>query len=260
MKKILSLGLAVLGLLQINAQVPTINETFDSFTAIPQNGWTGRFSSTAGNPPPMFLIDDQSGNKAIQTYAGGVVNADIYLVSPQIVAPDGSKTLSFQAAKSVGSAGNGTIEAGLVSNPTDMSTFVSLGTAVSLTSNTYQTINVNVPASTATYIVFKFHSVAPHTALQIDNVIYDSASMAVSETAASSDIKFAATADNNTLQFSSKNYTVSSVQIYSANGQKTLGGKTNNNTFDISGLKSGIYFIIIETTKGTLVKSKFLKK
>lgn len=259
MKKILSLGLVVLGLLQINAQHSSINENFDSFTAIPQNGWTGVFSSTAGNPPPMFLIDDQSGNKAIQTYAGGIVNADIYLITPQIIAPDGSKTLSFQVAKSVGSAGNGTVEAGLLSNSTDMSTFVSLGAAVSLTSNTYQTINVNVPSSTATYIAFKFHSVSPHSALQIDNVIYGS-SMSVSEIAASSDIKFGTTLDNKMLQFSSKNYTVSGVQIYSANGQKVIVGKTSNNTFDISSLKSGIYFIIIETTKGTVVKTKFLKK
>jgi len=258
MKKILSLGIALLGFLQANAQLSAINENFNSFSGIPENGWTGKFSSMAGTPPPMFLIAGDE-DRAIQTYAGGVPNADIYLISPEIVAPDGSKTLSFQAAKSEGSAGNGTIEAGLVSDPNDMSTFVSLGTATSLSSEDYQNITVNVPSSTSTYIVFKFHSVAPHTAMQIDNVVYGSA-MAVSEINASSDIKFAITSDNSTIQFISKNYTVNGVQIYSANGQKITNGKVNNNTFNISTLKTGIYFIVIETTNGAVVKSKFLKK
>ena len=112
MKKILSVGLMLLGLAQINAQVATINENFDSFNKIPQNGWTGILpaSNDPNNTPPgPLLMVAGSPDKAVQAYFSGNTNSDIILVSPQIVAPTGDSSVSFQAAKSTGSAAAGTI-------------------------------------------------------------------------------------------------------------------------------------------------------
>ncbi len=37
-------------------------------------------------------------------------------------------------------------------------------------------------------------------------------------------------------------------------------GKLKGQTFDISALQTGVYYIIIETAEGSVVKSKFIKK
>lgn len=266
MKLRLLFGTLMLTAMTANAQVATINENFDGFTAgsttFPQNGWT---ASLAPNPLPFppgpLMIVTNATDKAVQAYSGNNTSAPSYLIAPQIVAPTGNKTLTFIAAKATGSGGNGTLEVGLASSPTDMATFVSLGTPISLTSETYQNVTVPVPASSSTYIVFKFTPTAAHTALQIDNVVYNTSStLAVSDAAKSKEeIKFAVNAENTALQFVTKK-DPKNIQVYSAGSQKVAEGKLKGQTFDISALQTGVYYIIIETAEGSVVKSKFIKK
>ena len=246
-----------------NAQVSTINENFNAFTAgnttFPQNGWSAIIAANPlpFPPAPMMLVTNAA-DKAVQAYSGNNTSAPSYLIAPQIVAPAGDKVLTFDASKAVGSGGNGSLEVGLASSPNNMTTFVSLRT-VTLSSETVQTISVPVSASTNSYIVFKFTPTVAHTALQIDNVKYDT-NLAVSENGFSAnDAKFAVTADNHFLKFASNN-TLESAKIYSAAGQLAAEGKINNDSFDITRLKTGVYFIIIENKKGQTVKSKFIKK
>lgn len=266
MKLKLLLGALLLSAVTINAQLATINENFDGFTAgsntFPQNGWSAILAANpAPYPPSPLMIVAGSTDKVIQAYSGNNTNAPSYLITPQIVAPAGDKTLTFVAAKSTGSGGDGTIEIGLASNPTDMSTFVSLGAPVSLTSETYQNISVAVPASASTYLVFKFTPSAAHTALQIDNVVYaPTSTLGVSDQLKSTDnIKFAVNSENTSLQFITKK-DPKNIQVYSATGQKVAEGKLNNQRFDISTLKTGVYYIIIEAAEGSVTKSKFIKK
>ena len=263
MKKILSVGLMLLGLAQINAQVATINEDFENFTtgtdatAWPQNDWN-RVQNTSG---PWVYADNKDSNTFIYYYSFFTSNVSGYVVTPQIVAPDGTSSISFTTYRDPGSfpGTNATLEVGLVDNPTDMTTFTSLGSAINLT-DTETTYSYVVPASTQQYIAFKITGDGQHTAARLDNVVYDKTDLATSEIGASNDVKFATTTDNNALQFVSKKYTVDNVQIFSANGQKVAAGKVNNNQFSIATLNAGVYFILIETKDGAVVKSKFIKK
>lgn len=245
-----------------NAQVSTINENFQNFTAgnttFPQNGWSAIIAANPlPFPPAPMMIVTNTTDKLVQAYSGNNTTAPSYLITPQIETPAGNKILTFDTSKAVGSGGNGSLEVGLASNPTDMTTFVSLKT-VALSSETVQNISLAVPSSTSTYIVFKFIPTAAHTALQIDNVTYDS-NLAVADNAFSSSLKFAVTADNNALRFAS-NTAFTNAKIYSAAGQVAAEGKIINSTFDISRLGTGVYFIVAENSNGQSVKSKFIKK
>ena len=266
MKLRLLLGTLMLTAMTANAQVATINENFNSFTAgnttFPQNGWTAILAANPMPfPPAPLMIVTGTTDKAVQAYSGNNTSAPSYLIAPQIIAPTGDKSLTFIAAKATGSGGNGTLEVGLASSPTDMTTFVALGSPISLTSETNQNITVPVPSSASTYIVFKFTPTVAHTALQIDNVVYNTtASLAVSDHMKSADaVKFAVNSDNTALQFVTKK-APKNIQIYSALGQNVAEGKLNGQKFDISALQTGVYYITIETAEGSAVKSKFIKK
>ena len=98
----------------------------------------------------------------------------------------------------------------------------------------------------------------PHTAVQIDNVKYDT-NLSVNDNAFNNNFKFAVSADNNSLRFVS-NEQLSNAKIYSSTGQLATQGKITNNALDITRLKTGVYFIVVENTNGQSVKSKFIKK
>jgi len=260
MKVKLLLGALLFSAITVNAQLATIDENFDSFTVsqtagIPQNGWT---KSGSG---PLLYTSASGSDVSVIFYALFSPDTPLYLITPQIVAPDGTKSVKFDAGLVTGSAGSVSIEAGLVSSPTDMSTFTSLGSSVTLT-DTEQTLTYSVPASSSQYIAFKFIGAANHAAAFIDNVVYNTTSnLAVSENTKSSDkdVKFAVNSENTALQFITKK-DPKNIQIYSAVGQKMAEGKLNNQKFDISTLQTGVYYIIIESAEGTAIKSKFIKK
>lgn len=257
MKLKLLLGTLMLSAIAANAQLTSINENFESYTtgtsSLPQNNWN---KVTTG---PMVYIDGTT-NKYLQGYAFFYPNTAYYAVSPQIVAPNGTQTLSFKTAQTTGSAGIGTIEVGLVASPTDMSTFTSLGSATTLSSTTDQTITLNVPASAYQYIAFKFISTVTHGAFHIDDVVLTAAAtLGVSDNVkATNTIKFAVNDENTALHFTTKK-DPKNIRIYSATGQKVAEGKLNNQRFGISQLQPGVYYIMIESAEGTVTTSKFIK-
>jgi hypothetical protein len=242
--------------------VGTINENFNAFTsgiaAIPQMGWNKVTATSSYN----VYIATNNGSNAIQFYAANTANTTSYLVAPKIVAPDGSKKLRYTTAISASANGSGTLEAGLVSNPTDMSTFTSLGAPITITTSntTPQTITLDVPSSTKQYIAWKFTGAATHSAVYVDDVIYDVlAVLGTSETKSNtSTLNFAINAENE-LQFAG-NSEVKSITIYSASGNLATQGNIKNNRFNISALATGVYIFVSEDNKGTVTKSKFIKK
>lgn len=255
----------IFSVIAVNAQLATINENFNTFTsgdtaaAFPQNGWTTVLATNPTPfPPAPVMVITNAADKAIQSYSGNNSTLPSYLITPQIVSPTGNKTLQFTAIKAASS--NGTIEVGLVSNPTDMSTFVSFG-SVSLTTSTAQNVNIMVPASSSSYIAFKFIPTSAHNLLQIDNVVYDlTANLSVNvQIKKAEDIKFIVNTNQTSLQFFTKQE-IKNVSVFSATGQNVASGKINNNLFDISTLQTGIYYILIEAENGKMIKSKFIKK
>lgn len=268
MKLRLLFGTLMLTAMTANAQVATINENFDGFVSgsvtFPQNGWSIKLATNPlPFPPAPLMIVTTDANKAVQAYSGNNTNQPSYLITPQIVTPAGDKALSFTATAAEPYTSSGTIQIGVASNPTDMSTFVAVGSPVTIVGpGTIQNINVPIPASTGTtYLVFKFTPTVAHTALQIDNVVYNTSStLAVSDAAKSKEeIKFAVNAENTELQFVAKK-DPKNIQVYATGGQKVAEGKLKGQIFDISALQTGVYYIIIETAEESVVKSKFIKK
>lgn len=274
MKLKLLFGALMLTAVTANAQLSTINENFNNFTegnaTFPQNGWSAvlpPMNFPPSPPPPMMIVYTEASdaaNKYVSSYSGGNKDTPQYLVSPQIIAPTGNKTLSFKARRNIQNAAAVAIQVGLASSPTDMTTFVATGAPITLTDNTYQTITRVIPSSSSSYIVFKIiNAVAltQHTAADFDDIVYDlTANLAVTDNGKTTeDIKFAVNKQNTALQFVGK-VQPKTVEIYSAAGQQVSAGKVNNGQFDINTLQSGVYYILIETTEGKAIKSKFIKK
>lgn len=239
----------------------TLNENFNSFTAsstaIPQNGW----NKVIATMPQNVHVGLNNGSNAIQFYSANSANTYSYLISPKIVSPDGSKKIRFTTGMSPNSNGNATIEVGMVSSLTDMSTFTSLGnpTTISLASAS-QTLTFNVPASNSQYIAWRFMGAANHSAVYLDDIVYDVlAILLTSDIKKSSDsIAFAVNAENTALLFVGKEMP-KSVEIYSAAGTRAASGNVNYNRFYINTLQIGVYSIFMKMKDGKTQKSKFIK-
>jgi hypothetical protein len=268
MKLKLLLGALVCTAFSANAQVANINENFNNFTVgnttFPQFGWSAIVAPITGEfppvPPRMIVAGDS--NRFIQSYAGNNATGTSYLISPQIEPPAGNKTLTFDTTLVSPSPGPGSIQIGVASNPADMSTFVPVGNPVNVTTiGTVQNISVNIPASTGSYLVFKFTPTATHVAIQVDNVVYSTtASLGVSDSHKSTEnFRFALNSDQSALEFIVKK-DPKNIEIYSATGQKAAEGKLNGQRFDISTLQTGVYYMNVETAEGKLIQSKFIKK
>lgn len=268
MKLKLLLGTLMFTALTANAQVSNINENFNSFTAgnttFPQFGWSAIVAPITGEfppvPPRMIVAGDS--NRFVQSYAGNNATGSSYLISPQIETPTGNKTLTFDTTLVSPSPGPGSIQIGVASNPADMSTFVPVGSPINVSViGTVQNISVNIPASTGSYIVFKFTPTATHVAIQVDNVVYNTtASLGVNDSnKATENFRFALNSDQTALEFKSKK-DLKNISIYSAAGQKATEGKPNGQTFDISTLQTGVYYMNVETSEGKTIQTKFIKK
>lgn len=262
MKIKLLLGTLMFTAVTVNAQLATINETFQSFTTgntapWPQQNWSNVQNITSG----PWVYASGTTNKLIQYYSFSAANTAGYLITPQIIAPDGTKTITFKAALTTGSASGatGTIEVGLVDNANEMGTFTPIGNIINLTADNVQ-YSLPVPASTKQYIAFKIIGSNMHTAIQMDDVVYDTASsLGVNDNAVLKDnVTFAVNSDNTSLEFRGK--TPKKIQIYSSAAQKVAEGKLNGQKFNINELQTGVYFIAVETAEGKTIQSKFIKK
>jgi len=268
----LLLGTLMFTAFTANAQVATLNENFNSFTigttTFPQGGWSAIVAPITGAFPPapprmiVAALENDNTQRFIQSYAGNNATAPSYLISPQIETPTGNKTLTFTTTLVSPSPGPGTIQIGVASNPTDMSTFVPVGNLINVTTiGVNQNISIPIPASAGSYIVFKFTPTATHVAVQIDDVVYNtSTTLGVNDTATSKEnFRFAVNADNTSLEFLTRTEP-RKIEVYSAAGQKAAEGKLKGQKFDISGLHTGVYYMLVETSEGSIVKSKFIKK
>ena len=258
MKRILLLA-SIIGYSTLSqAQLATINENFDSFVSatpsFPQNNWTMNVPVAFQNL--MMVINEDGNNKFVQAYAFSQINVPHYLISPQIVAPNGTKTLSFEASKFTQSSFMGTIEVGLVNSPTDMGSFTSLGPATTLQTTIPQIFTYTVPNSTQQYIAFKFVGQNSHASTKLDNVTYGT-NLSVNDARKSSQLTFAVS--GNEMKFVGKT-SVKELNLYDSTGRMVKVDKNGNNIFNISNLASGVYLFETKNEDGSHLKSKFIKK
>lgn len=255
MRKLLFAVAAFAGI-HTQAQRTYFYEDFNAFTtgttSLPQSGWN---KVTTG---PFVYIDGTGGQNYVQSYAFMYPNTASYLISPVIAAPQVGSRITFLAGQTTGSAGAGTVEVGLVTNPTDMSTFTSLGAAIPLSSSNQNVYEIWVAApQTQQYIAFKFIGNVPHAALLVDDIKYELLVAAVSESH-TQNLKIALNADKTAVVFQSSNKNLNRAVIYSASGQKVSEGTIINNSYSILGLKPGIYMITVFDNTGKAETGKFI--
>jgi hypothetical protein len=106
----------------------------------------------------VYVDNSNAADKHIQYYSFFTTNTPGYAIAPQIVAPDGTQTLTFKSSLTAGSSAGstGTIEVGFVDGVTtaDMASFTKIGNTITLTSTDTQ-YSVPIPASNKQYIAFK---------------------------------------------------------------------------------------------------------
>jgi len=198
--------------------VQTFLETFDTFTAFPENCWTANY--------PNYPTVDLNGttNKAIQLYSGNQPN-DVILVSPEVSTIDGQHQLVFDIVSTNG-AGT-TVQIGTMTDNTDFSTFASVGAPFtpSVGSHSTQAIPANAGHK---YVAIRFiHGGGHGKVLVVDNVEWK-------QVTASND-KFDADKvkiyPNPTtgMFFIDTDIDVKSIEIYNTSGQRIL--KTNQKKY-----------------------------
>ncbi len=255
MKHILSLLTVAALSVQLNAQLASINEDFNDFTSgttsLPQNGWE---KISAGAMPLLYI--DGTEDKYVQAYSLFAPNTPIYLVTPQIVAPNGTQTLTFKAGITTGSAGGGTLEVGLLNSNSSADGFTSISEVINLTAD-FNTITLNVPESASQYIAFKFIGSVNHAALKVDDIVLTEATMSNVDLS-SKKLSVVFSNDGSQLKFVGND--VSNIQIFSINGALQAEGKVVNNTFNSTKLTKGVYVVVSQDSKGNVTRTKVLKK
>lgn len=247
MKKVLFSLLATFVVAVVSAQcepVNSIDENFDSWAGNPFGGEMGIGECWSTEANGGYVYAEQN----VTFYAFMSPNLDLYLISPEIV--PGNYDLSFDAGVSGDIVDGISLEVGTISSIGDLSSFVSIGEAVSLTTDVQ---NLQYGLSTndeIKYFAVKVSTTAPHSAAFIDNLVLTS-QLGVNDV---NEIQVSAYPNpfQNQLNLTSKSQ-IKEVKIYSLNGQLVKAQKANANStqIEVSDLRGGVYIAQVVTDKGT---------
>lgn len=231
--------------------VDTFLETFEDFTAFPENCWSSDKSA------PYADIDTHNDSQVFRFYSFFSASDPIYLVSPEVTTIDGNHVLSFDIAGVEDNALTTTFQVGTLSDNTDFSTFIPAEEAFNPESGTTHT-SVPVPANSGhKYVAIKFTPDAMHQAVFVDNIEW--------KIAASSD-KFdknlVSLYPNPTYDFIHINteLSISNIEVYNNLGQRIFVTNYFNDTIDLSNYPAGIYLVRLQTVDGEMAEYKVIKK
>ncbi len=163
--------------------VATLNEDFSDFTiatsnAFPQQCWNAVGAAAQG----PWLYTAEAGEPANQyaVYYTHMTGANVagYFIAPELSTIDGAHQLSFSTNK-IGQGGtippgNITVQVGTLSDAADMTTFVAVGSPITVTETAETHANIVIEASeTQKFVAFKFVADATFNAAALDNVVWD---------------------------------------------------------------------------------------
>jgi len=244
------------GELTVTVKIPTANpctavqtflETFDTFTAFPENCWTANY--------PNYPTVDLNGttNKAIQLYSGNQPN-DVILVSPEVSTIDGQHQLVFDIVSTNG-AGT-TVQIGTMTDNTDFSTFAAVGAPFtpSVGSHSTQAIPANAGHK---YVAIRFiHGGGHGKVLVVDNVEWKQVTASADKF---DDDKVKIYPNPTTgMFFIDTDIDVKSIEIYNTSGQRIL--KTNQKNINLENASNGLYIVNVYAADGTHASYKIIKK
>lgn len=238
--------------------VVTLNENFNDFTVagegetpviVAENCW-----STSSTGPIVYTdINDDATNTFVTFYANNNADTAAYLVSPELIAIDGTRTLSFNASAIPGPPGTiTTVQIGTLATATDFANFHAIGEATTLvnTGNTFT--NVAIPTTTDKFIAFKFTSSFGHGAGTIDNIKYDTTVGVEDFNKTSFSVYPNPTADKN-VTISHNIDAKGTVSVYTLTGAQvsTAELSAGSQNLNLSSLSAGIYIVKIEAGNQT---------
>lgn len=240
----------------LNAQVGSIDENFNNFPVdqfssmgggygeLPYGGW----SSDKKHPNAFITEHSTTKNRYLKAYTLFDAQSPIYFFTPELLSVEGK--LSFYAGTSGGS-----LEVGVVADINDLTGFQSvksfeLGGSLSK-------FEVDIPSSsTAKFIAFKYQTNGVHKVFGLDNVVFEPKNLSVQD-ALSADVKMALNPENQRVYFQGDK--LRKVEVFDGKGGLVKMEKVRDNSVDVSSLAKGVYFIVMETEEGTVLKSKFIK-
>ncbi|WLD23624.1 GEVED domain-containing protein [Flavobacterium dauae] len=228
--------------------VATIDEDFETFTAFPENCWT----SNKSTPMADLDADKTSANQFISLYSFMSANDPIYLVTPELSTIDGNHLLEFDIVSTNAASSN--IEVGTMTDNTDFSTFVPVGTAFNLTVGTHS--SAYIPANAGhKYVAIKFTSNGQHQAVSIDNVKWTTT--AATPTFDTSKVTVYPNPTTGIFNVES-DLDIKQMEVYNSLGQKIL--TTTNRQINLQTAANGLYFVTVTTNNGAQASYKLIKK
>lgn len=228
--------------------VATINEDFEAFTAFPENCWI----SNQVAPMADLGINSTSGNQFISLYSFMTANNPIYLVTPELSTIDGNHLLEFDIIST--NATTAAIEIGTMTDNTNFSTFVPVGSTFNPSVGTHS--SAYIPANTGhKYIAIKFTPSANHQNVSIDNVKWTTTS-GISKFDTSKVMVYPnPTTDIFNVE---SELDIKQIEVYNSVGQKVL--TTTQKTINLQSATNGLYFITVTTNNGAQASYKLIKK
>lgn len=238
--------------------VATLDENFNDFTVagedespiiVAENCW-----STSSTGPIVYTdVNDDATNTFVTFYANNSADTAGYLVSPELIAIDGTRTLSFDASALPSIPGTvTTVQIGTLATATDFANFHAIGEATTLvnTGNTFT--NVAIPTTTDKFIAFKFTSSFAHGAGTIDNIKYDTTVSREDFNKTSFSVYPNPTADKN-VTISHNIDAKGTVSVYTLTGALVSNSElsTGSQNLNLSSLSAGMYIVKIEAGNQT---------
>jgi hypothetical protein len=155
--------------------VASISEDFSTFNVLqnPANVTDNCWSTSATGPLLYADTNTDNTDTFVTFYANGSADTAAYLVSPELVAIDGTLKLSFDAAYAGGPGFITTVQAGTIATAGDFANFHPVGEVITLTSEGTSVTALDVPSTTDKFLAFKFTSNFAHGAATIDNIVFE---------------------------------------------------------------------------------------
>jgi len=251
------------------AAVETLNEDFSNFTIgtswAGENCWNKIALGFAGGGGMIYTAEDsEPANQYITYYAANAVNVNSYLASPEISTFDGGHELSFTAWKLAMNgtvpAGTVTVQVGTMADVADATTFVAFGDAFTVTTDEAQTFdNIVIPSAAAgSHIAFRLSADTAHTAIALDNVVWQSVTAGTGTVKANAFSVYPNPTANKNVTLTYNNIDNGRVSVYSLTGAKVYETTVSGTSKDInlSALSAGMYVVKLES--GTITASQKL--
>ncbi|KIC63249.1 fibronectin type III domain-containing protein [Chryseobacterium taiwanense] len=237
--------------------VATFTQNFDTTAVDSLPSCWASIGSTASYAR-VYASTAMSAPNAMYIYTSGTSTGMVS--TPELsTLQSGSYVLKFKGRGN--SSAGGVVQIGYLTNPTDTSTFVSIGSYTASSTTTVDNYSLNITGIPAgvTKLVLK-HTGAPAYSVLLDDISYELNGLATSETSVKkNEISAYPNPFTDVLNISDiKN--VKSVSIVDIAGRLIKNIESPSSTLHLGDLKQGVYLVVLNMNDGSKQTIKAIKK